>query len=133
MNTPINLQQLADDLGARIDEVRALPDGSGFATMSMPLRPDHWLTRPGNDVPPMPWRMGEGPARNAVAEKLRDAARYAIRSSTMNGAEDDFDPDAMVQNFIVGMLGYWTADGTSNLCGDPYDNPDPIPPLFTPI
>jgi len=124
------IQELADMVGGRIDEVGALPDGSGFATMSMPLPADHWLTRAGVNVPPMPWRMGEGPERSAMAEKLRLVAKYAIRCSTMNGKEDDFDPDAMVQNFVVGMLGYWSEDGTSNLCGDPYDNPAPIPPIY---
>ena len=77
----------------------------------------------------MPLRMGAGEARGSVAEGVRAAARYAIKASTANGREADFDPDAMVQNFVVGLLGYWTEDGTS---GESWGNPSPLPPLFTP-
>lgn len=118
---------LADMVGGTIESFGVLPDGSGFATMSTPLPGNHWLTAKGHDVPPMPLRMGEGEARTAMADKIRDAARYAIRGATMNGKEEDFDPDAMVQNFVVGMLGYWTGDGLS---GDAWANPSPPPPLF---
>ena len=37
---------------------------------------------------------------------------------------EDFDPDAMVQNFVVGMLGYHTSDALTN---DEWALPDPIP------
>jgi hypothetical protein len=59
----------------------------------------------------MPMRKGNGPFRDQTALNIRDAARYAIRASTMNGKETNFDPDALVQNLIVGFLGYWTQDG----------------------
>jgi hypothetical protein len=62
-------------------------------------------------VTPAPMRVGVGPMRSELAKQIRAAARYAIRASTMNGKETDFDPDAMVQNMIVGMLGCWTNDG----------------------
>ena len=89
-----------------------LPDGSGAAVGSLPLPKDHWLYTEGHNVPPMPMRIGVGPGRSALAEDIREAARFAIRASTMNGKEVDFDPDAMVNNMIIGLLGYWTEDGT---------------------
>ena len=124
-NIPKVLKELADGVGGKIDEVVRLPDGSGFATMSMPLPKDHWLTRPGYDEPPMPFRLGvEEDASNILpkirtrqefADKIREAGKYAIRASTMNGKEIDFDPDAMLQNFVTGMLGYYTSDGLSHI------------------
>lgn len=104
-----------------------LPDGSGYATATFPLPKNHWLTADGYNVPPMPLRCGAGMVRSELVEQVRAAARYAVRASTMNGKEDDFDPDAMVGNFVVGLLGYFTSDGTS---GDAWANPDPIPPRF---
>lgn len=124
---PEMVTELADMLEAKIGATGALPDGSGFATLSMELPKDHWLYE-SNDAPPMPWRIGDGKERMLLAEGIRAAARYAIRGATMSGKEEDFDPDAMVQNFIVGMLGYWTEDGLS---GDRESNPKVTPPLFT--
>jgi hypothetical protein len=125
---PPMLEELARDVGGTIQECAVLPDGSGFATMSMPLPKDHWLTADGHDEPPMPLRVGKKQSlwigqpdrltplnRTELAEQVRAAAKYAIRASTMNGKENDFDPDAMVQNFVVGLLGYWTDDGLSRL------------------
>ena len=43
----------------------------------------------------------------------------------MSGLDDDFDPDALVQNMVVGMLGYWTYDGFSHL--DEFDKPPTVP------
>lgn len=102
------------EAGGAVESVGILPDGSGFATGTFPLPADHWLTAPGENVPPMPWKTGVGPFRTEKAQQIRDAARYAIRASTDNGSENDFDPDAMVQNLIVGLLGYWTVDGDSH-------------------
>lgn len=101
----------------RTQERRVLPDlilldGSAFTRASVPLPEDHWSTKPGHSVPPMPMRIGTGPLRDALVEMVRDAVRYAVRASTTNGTMD-FDPDAMVQNMIVGLLGYWTEDGRS--------------------
>ena len=136
-----------------------------FATMSFPLRKDHWIyqkdetaTRLKANVPPMPFRMGEKHTahiivlqptneeiddarqfplnrrltREEFAHAITAAGRYAVRCATMNGAETDFDPDALVGNLVVGMLGYWTEDG---LTGDPEDAGwcDPQKPFdFTP-
>ena len=108
-----------------MNDVTVLPDGSAFGTMSFPLPANHWLTQPGSNVPPMPWRCGEGGTRSKLAEELRAAGRYAVRCATMNGKDQDFDPDALLQSLIVGMLGYWTADGT---CGESWADPSPLPP-----
>ena len=93
--------------------------------MSLPLPKDHWLTKPGCNEPPAPFRLGTAEdgsnilprikTREEFAQKIREATRYAVRASTMNGKVDDFDPDAVVQNMVVGMLGYWTPDGLSHL------------------
>lgn len=110
------LDEIAIIGGGTITGATALPDGSGFATASFPLPSDHWITAPGYNDPPAPFLKGtDDPDRDEWAEKIRVAARYAVRASTMNGAEPDFDPDAMVQNMVVGMLGYFTPDGTSKL------------------
>lgn len=109
------VQQIADAVGGTITSMGQAPDGSGFATVSMPLPVNHWLTLPGYDEPPAPFLMGtDDPQRQEWAEKIRAAARYAVRGATINGTEDDFDPDAMVQNMVVGMLGYFTRDGLSH-------------------
>lgn len=111
-----HVKKLADMVGGKIEEMQRLPDGSGFAVMSMPLPKDHWLTQEGFNEPPAPFLMGtEHADREEWTKKIRIAAKYAIRASTMNGKEVDFDPDAMVNNFIIGMLGYYTSDGISHI------------------
>lgn len=122
------VQQIADALGGKIEEAARLPDGSGMAIVSFPLPADHWLLKDGFNNPPMPFRMGsDDPRRECFERQIGAAAEYAIRASTMNGKDSDFDPDAMRRNFITAMLGYWTADGLSN---DAWANPDPVPPIF---
>lgn len=114
---PALLQRLADAVIGKITEVSGpLPDGSGFATMSMPLLPKtHWIYAEHKNVPPMPWRTGTANrSRKLLSDGIVDAARYAIRCATMNGKEMDFDPDDMVQTLVVGLLGYQTADGLSS-------------------
>lgn len=125
---PEIINRLASDLGGKVEECERLPDGSGFAVVSMPLPKDHWLTAEGYNKPPMPFRLGteeDGTnlwpkirTRQEATEMIQAAARYAIRAATMNGAESDFDPDAMVQNFVTGMLGYYTPNALSSLDGN---------------
>lgn len=138
---PPFLQELADAAGGTIDFVSGpLSDGTGFATMSFALPKDHWIYAEGPNVPPMPFRMGEkdisllttftterktapAPARmsrHEFADKVRDVGKYAVRCATMNGSDMDFDPDAMLQNLVVGMIGYWTQTGLSS---DDWENP----------
>jgi len=114
---PEVVQHLANDLGGTVEEVGGpLPDGSGFAVMSMPLPKDHWLTKDGWDEPPAPFRMGTAnPIRMVCTEPVKEAARYAIRVTTDNGKIDDYDPDALIQNLIVGLFGYHTSDGLSHI------------------
>lgn len=89
-----------------------LPDGSGFFVGSLPLPKDHWLTADGHNEPPMPLQMGvDDPERKRLTVGVVAAARYAIRGATMNGTLMDFDPDALVQNLIVGLFGYHTHNG----------------------
>jgi len=93
-------------------EAVRLPDGSGAFVASYPLPKTHWIYAEGRDEPPMPMRIGVGPKREVLEAQIRAAAKFAIRAATMKGTEMDFDPDAMVQNMIIGLLGYWTDDGT---------------------
>jgi hypothetical protein len=111
------VQQIADAVGGKIGWAATLPDGSGAAVMSMPLPKDHWLTKEGwNEVSPAPFLMGtDDPRRKEWAEKIREAGKYAYRCATANGKEEDIDPDALLQNLVVGMLGVWTPDGKSKL------------------
>ena len=46
-------------------------------------------------------------ARNErkLTSKVRAAAKYAIRGATMSGKVTDFDPDALVQNLLLALLG----------------------------
>lgn len=61
-----------------------------------------------------------GMSKRELSEKIKAATRYAVRASTMCGKEMDFDPDAMVQNMTIAMLGYWTDSGLSS---DEWENP----------
>ncbi len=96
---------------------------------SFDLPKDHWIYNGGErfTVPPMPYRMGKSLERKVWEERLREAGRYAVKAATMCGQDDDFDPDALIQNLIVGFLGYHTEDGLSS---DDWANPSPIPPLI---
>lgn len=113
---PRHVRQLVAEAGGVIQSAGGpLPDGSGYCTASLPLPSDHWLYADGRESPPAPLRVGTAdPRRAELALQIRDAARCAIRRATMNGTVEDFDPDALVQNFVVAMLGYWTADGRSD-------------------
>lgn len=59
--------------------------------------------------------------KRELADRIREAGKYAVRSATMNGKEMDFDPDALLQNLVVGFLGYWTDDGLDH--DDDWANP----------
>jgi hypothetical protein len=95
------------------DAIR-LPDGSGCFIGSFPLPKDHWLYAEHENVPPMSFKIGLSDERDRLRAHVIESARYAIRASTMNGKIEDFDPDAMVQNFVIGMLGYFTPTGDEN-------------------
>lgn len=122
------MKQLADDLGGKVEIVGRAPDGSGFAVMSYPLPKDHWscVDPDGFNVPPMPLRLGTNASNHQeMCNAIRAAGKYAYRCATMNGKEPDLDPDALIQNLIVGLIGYHTPDGLS---ADDFANP-PVWPL----
>jgi len=107
------VRNLIHDLGGEVvDGPVVLPDDSGFITASFPLPKSHWLTQPGQNVPPIPLLQGTNhPGRQWWSEALRAAGKYALRCATMNGTEVDLDPDALLQNLVVGFLGYNTPSG----------------------
>lgn len=130
MTTEREVVEMVEGAGGKVHEIGALPDGSGFATASFPLRKDHWLFADDGEYEPapMPMRMGiHDPRRKWHEQAIRAAARYAVRASTMKGRDEDFDPDALVQNMVTGMLGYFTPDGTTD---DAWANPMPLPPVY---
>lgn len=89
------------------EPVMILPDGSAFGVMSFPLPSDHWLYAPnkyrdGEDEPiDLPKPILTHVMRDAVVA----AVRYAVRGATMRGQENDFDPDALVQNAVYALCG----------------------------
>ena len=95
-----------------------------FATMDFPLPKTHWIYQTDADgfagPPPMGLRTGCGPWRSVLKERLLEAAKYAVRASTGCGKDEDFDPDAMVCNFLVGALGYHTETGLGE---EAWENP----------
>ena len=109
---PKIIEDMAKAVDGKVDWCVKLPDGSGAATMSFALPKDHWLYKDGYNEPPMPFRRGtDDPTRGEWEQKIREAAKYAVRCATMNGKEDDFDPDVIVGQRVIGMLGYYTVDG----------------------
>lgn len=112
---PADVKNLVEGAGGKINSAARLPDGSGFCTASFDLPKDHWLYADHDNIPPRGLLVGEAsPARKMLEEKVIDAARYAVRTATMNGKEMDFDPDALVQNMVVGLLGYHTVTGLAS-------------------
>lgn len=102
-----------------------LPDGSAFATVSFPLPEDHWLYQ-AYGPPPMGLRCGtKNLLRRELTSLVTEAAKYAVVGATMRGKDTDFDPDALVQNMVVGLLGYFTHDGLSD---ESWQNPEVVPP-----
>lgn len=89
------------------DGVTMLPDGSAFALASFPLPASHWLYAereyaPGAEEPKeLPAPILTHTQRDAVVA----AVRYAVRGATMCGKEQDFDPDALVQNAVYALCG----------------------------
>jgi len=86
-------------------EVTKLPDGSAFAVASLPLPATHWIYEDTGE-PPAPWGTLAVCEQVEVRTAVQAALRYAIKGATMNGRETDFDPDALVQNMMVGLFGY---------------------------
>ena len=104
--------------GFTMSEPTILPDGSGFGTMSFPLPKDHWIykEREYEDGAIEPNDLPAPVLTHSFRRQVIAAIRYAIRSATNCGKEDDFDPDALVQNAVYA------------LCG-PYGKAAPTPPV----
>ena len=133
--TPQQLNEIVKAVGGEVNEVITLPDGTGAATVSYPLPKNHWLLQPHHNIPPMKLRVGtkqimrwmiyDFPMRSGVFSKqkfadiITEATKYAYRAASMNGTSD-VDPDALCQNMVVALIGYWTETGLSN---DESENP----------
>lgn len=141
----VSVRDMIESSGGSVTSMSGpLPDGSGFMIGSFPLPKDHWLYSDAKNIPPMPVRMGDSTrlllggcfddgsndfgargcvtlSKQQVAAMIRSAGRYAIRACTSNGTDMDFDPDAMLQCLIVGMIGYCTENGLTD-CGANPDN-----------
>jgi hypothetical protein len=140
------MAQLLDEVGVprelyvpesavREGQVTHLPDGSAFAIMSTPLSEDHWIFKLTDDgftpLPEFGLLMGtENPARAEMARLITDAVRYGVKCATNNGRDKDFDPDAIVLQSVVGLLGYHTADGRAQEDDSDAYKPSPLAELF---
>jgi len=104
--------------GMELSAPTILPDGSGFGILSLPLPKDHWLyaEREYEEGALEPKDLPAPILTHALRQQVIDAIRYAVRSATNCGKEDDFDPDALVQNAVYA------------LCG-PYGAAAPTPPV----
>ena len=93
--------------GFTMSEPTILPDGSGFGTMSFPLPKDHWIykEREYEDGAIEPNDLPAPILTHSFRRQVIAAIRYAVRSATNCGKEDDFDPDALVQNAVYALCG----------------------------
>lgn len=124
---PNIIEELCQAVGGTItDGPHRLPDGSGFAVMSMPLPKDHWLFKEHENEPPASLisclNHHCSPGSHCVRDAIREAGRYAVRCATRNGKDMDFDPDCVVQQVVNGMLGY--QGGVT--CSTPNEGMEPL-------
>lgn len=128
--TNLDCLDLVDEKPAAVVPI---PNGDAFLAQNQISSPDHWIHVRGTHgitpPPPMPLRMGLGPKRDVFQEKVRDAARWAVKAATGNGYDMRIDAEDTVNCFIVALIGYETETG---LGVSPWENPDPIPPEFEP-
>lgn len=99
---------------------------------SFELPKDHWVYE-SSQRPPMTMRTGTShPRRKELEQRIREAVKYAYRSATMSGRDFDIDPDALLQNAVVGFLGYHTPDGLTQMGEEEsrHCDPNPVPDLF---
>lgn len=97
--------------GMELSAPTILPDGSGFGILSLPLPKDHWLysEREYEEGAIEPKDIPAPVLTHALRQQVIDAIRYAVRSATNCGKEDDFDPDALVQNAVYALCGPYGA------------------------
>jgi len=92
----------------KIKNIIKTPDG--FAgVVSLPLKKKHWIFQESGE-PPAPLKIKSIETRIQLENMFRDVIKYAVRGTTASGTDMDFDPDALVQNFFVGMFGYYPSD-----------------------
>ena len=94
-----------------MDTPTILPDGSAFGVISFPLPKNHWLYAPreyASDEAIDPIDLPAPILTHEQRDGVVAALRYAVRASTNCGKEDDFDPDAMVQNAVYALCGPYT-------------------------
>ena len=98
---------MTTNTNAAPDNCTILPDGSAFALASYPLPKDHWLYAPREYEPGAeePKELPHPILTHAQSAEVVAAVRYAIRGATMCGKEEDFDPDALVQNAVYALCG----------------------------
>jgi hypothetical protein len=88
-----------------IKSVANFPDGHTAMVVSFPLSKNHWIYEDSGE-PPAPLKIESIETRMHLESVFKDAVKYAVKASTLSGKEMDFDPDAMIQNFMVGLFGY---------------------------
>ena len=93
----------------KLSEPTILPDGRGFGILSLPLPKDHWLyaEREYEEGAIEPKDLPAPILTHALHQQVIAAIRYAVRASTNCGKEEDFDPDAMVQNAVYALCGHY--------------------------
>lgn len=98
---------MTTNTNAAPDNCTILPDGSAFALASYTLPKDHWLYAPREYEPGAeePKELPHPILTHAQSAEVVAAVRYAIRGATMCGKEEDFDPDALVQNAVYALCG----------------------------
>lgn len=70
------------------------------------LSDGHWLTQPGDDVAPAPvLKASTDKKRAELVTAIREAGMYALRTVSENGRTAAFDPDALLQNLVVALMG----------------------------
>ena len=94
----------------------SLPDGSAFAIASFPLPKAHWLYAPREYATGAggPLELPTPILTHGQREAVVAAIRYAVRGATMCGREQDFDPDAMVQNAVYALCGPYAGVSAEN-------------------
>jgi len=80
---------------------KATANDIGFFIGSFPLPKDHWIYDDNPKEPPKNAILGGA----EIEDKIREAGKYAVRGCTFSGMDMDFDPDAMIQNLTVSLIG----------------------------
>lgn len=102
----IGMQDLVQSTGTapKADPVVDLQQPTEQASQLLPA--DHWLTQPGDNVLPAPVLKPTSDKKRAeLVTAIREAGQYALRTVSENGRVSTFDPDALLQNLVLALLG----------------------------